>query len=108
LIGRLVELVLTGVTGPTPSLSTLKNRTAFFYIIGAIFGSFTVFFFLLGTLEGSFAIALASFSAFFLAFFLALICAFTSLAIALYRALSAFYTFFYALLIINLSFLATF
>jgi hypothetical protein len=63
---------------------------------------------LLGTLEGSFTIALASFSAFFLAFFSALICAFASLAMALYRALSAFSTSFRALLVTDLSFLATF
>jgi hypothetical protein len=72
---RPVELVLTGVTGPTPSSTTLKNRTSFFCTIGATFGSFTVPFFLSGTLEESFAIALASFSASFLAFFSASICA---------------------------------
>jgi hypothetical protein len=105
---RPVELVLTGVTGPTPSSTTLKNRTSFFYTIGATFGSFIVPFFLLGTLEESFIIALASFLASFLAFFLALICALASLVIALYKALSTFSMSFYALLAANLSFLATF
>ena len=105
---RPVELVLTGVTEPTPSSTTLKNRTSFFYTTGATFGSFIVPFFLLGTLEESFAIALASFLASFLAFFLALICALASFAIALCRALSAFSTSFRALLAADSSFLATF
>jgi hypothetical protein len=105
---RPVELVLTKVIGPTPSLTTLKNRTSFFYTIGATFNSFTIPFFLLGTLEESFIIILASLLASFLAFFSALICALASFAIALYRALSTFSTFFRALLIVNLSFLATF
>ena len=105
---RPVELVLTRVTGPTPSSTTLKNRTSFFYTIGATFGSFIVPFFLLGTLEESFIIALASFLASFLAFFLALICALASFAIALRRALSAFSVSFRALLVADLSFLATF
>ena len=105
---RPVELALTRVTGPTPSSTTLKNRTFFFCTIGATFGSFIVPFFLLGTLEESFVIALASFLAFFLAFFLALICALASFAIALCRALSAFSVSFRALLAANSSFLATF
>jgi hypothetical protein len=105
---RPIELVLTGVIGPTPSLTTLKNRTSFFCTTGATFGSFIVPFFLLGTLEESFAIALASFLASPLAFFSALICALASFATALYRALSAFSASFRALLAANLSFLATF
>jgi hypothetical protein len=109
---RPVELVLTGVTGPTPSSTTLKNQTSFFYTIGATFGSFIVPFFLLRTLEESFVITLASFLtsflASFLAFFLALIYTLASFTIALYRALSAFSASFRALLAANLSFLITF
>jgi hypothetical protein len=105
---RPVELVLTGVTGPTPSSTTLKNRTSFFCTTRATFGSFIVPFFLSGTLEGSFVIALASFSASFLAFFSALICALVFFATALCRALSTFSTSFRALLAADLSFLATF
>jgi hypothetical protein len=105
---RPVELVLTRVTGPTPSSTTLKNRTSFFYTTGATFNSFTIPFFLLGTLEESFAIALASFSASFLAFFSASIYALASFATALCRALSAFSASFRALLAANSSFLATF
>ena len=103
-----MELVLIGVIGSTPSLTTFKNQTSFFYTIGATFNSFIIPFFLLRTLEGSFIIALASFLASFLAFFLALICALASFTIALCRALSAFSASFHALLIANSSFLATF
>jgi len=107
-MSRPVELVLTGVTGPTPSSSTSKNRTAFFRTIGATFGSFTVPFFLPRTLEESFTVALACLSASFLALFLTSICALASLATALCRALSAFSTSFRALLTATSSFLAAF
>jgi hypothetical protein len=101
-------MVLTGVTGPTPSSTTLKNQTSFFCTTGATFGSFTVPFFLLGTLEGSFAITLSSFLASFLAFFSALIYALAFFAIDLCRALSIFSMSFRALLVADLRFLATF
>ena len=105
---RLVELVRTGVTGPTPSLTTPINRTTFFRTTRAIFSSFTVSFFLTGTLEVSFVAALACFLASFLAFFSASSSAFTSFIIVFCKAFSSFSTSFLALFSLAAIFLVAF